>query len=349
MRTRLIPALFAPLLFACLLSCNSGTAEKNAKNKRPATILSVEGYIVKPTMLVNTIAVSGTLLPFEETVLMPETSGRVVMINLPEGKFVKQGTVLVKLFDGELQAMLQKSKTQLQLAEQTEKRQNELLKINGISQYDYDQTVFQINSIKDDIDLLEVQIGKTELKAPFDGVIGLKNISVGTQATTSTAVATLRMISRLKLDFSVPEKYSREIIPGKILTFTVEGDSSRNSAVVMATEEGIEQDTRNLKVRAVVDHVTPALKPGAFANVELELGKNPNALLVPTQAIIPQARSKKLIVARNGKAQFITVTTGIRKPASIEVLNGIHSGDTVVTTGIVFLKPDAGLKFSRIK
>jgi membrane fusion protein (multidrug efflux system) len=98
-----------------------------------------------------------------------------------------------------------------------------------------------------------------------------------------------------------------------------------------------------------VDHVTPALKPGAFASVELELGRNPNALLVPTQAIIPQARSKKLIVARNGKAVFITVTTGIRKPASIEVLNGIQSGDTVVTTGIVFLKPDADLKFSKVK
>jgi membrane fusion protein (multidrug efflux system) len=117
----------------------------------------------------------------------------------------------------------------------------------------------------------------------------------------------------------------------------------------MATEEGIEQDTRNLKVRAVVDHITPALKPGAFANVELELGRNPNALLVPTQAIIPQARSKKVIVARNGKAVFLTVTTGIRKPASIEVVTGIQIGDTVVTTGIVFLKPDADLKFSKIK
>jgi membrane fusion protein (multidrug efflux system) len=348
MRTRLILFLFAPLLFACIPSCSSGTS-KNAKNKRPTTILSVEGYIVKPTLLVNTISVSGTLLPFEETVLMPEASGRVVMINLPEGKFVKQGTVLVKLYDGELQAMLKKSQTQLQLAEQTEKRQSELLKISGISQYDYDQTVFQVNSIKDDIDLLNVQIGKTELKAPFDGVIGLKNISVGAQANSSTAVATLRMVSRLKLDFSVPEKYSSELIPGKLLTFTVEGDSAKNSAVVMATEEGIEQDTRNLKVRAVVDHVTPALKPGAFANVELELGRNPNALLVPTQAIIPQARNKKVIVARKGKAVFLTVTTGIRKPDAIEVLNGIQTGDTVVTTGIVFLKPDADLKFSKIK
>jgi membrane fusion protein (multidrug efflux system) len=348
MTTRLISLFFAILIVNGITSCHSGSKNKNTKDKRPAVILSVEGYVVKPTLLSVTIQVSGTLLPFEETVLMPETSGRVILVNLPEGNFVKKGTVLVKLFDGELQAQLKKSQTQLQLAEQTEKRQGELLKVSGISQFDYDQTVFQVNSIKDDISLLNVQIGKTELKAPFDGVIGLKNISVGAQATSSTAVATIRMVNRLKLDFSVPEKYSREIVPGKLLTFTVEGDSAKYTAVVMATEGGIESDTRNLKVRAVVDHVSPRLKPGAFATVELELGKHTDALLVPTQAIIPQARSKKIIVARDGKAEFITVNTGIRQAAFIEVLNGIHSGDTVVTTGIVFLKPDARLKFSKV-
>jgi membrane fusion protein (multidrug efflux system) len=348
MRILLIPFLFAIFIITGATSCSSGSKDKNATDKRPSVALSVEGYVVKPSVLVVTIDVSGTLLPYEETVLMPEAGGRAVMVNLPEGKLVKKGTVLVKLFDGELQAQLKKSQTQLQLAEQTEKRQQELLKVSGISQFDYDQTVFQVNSIKDDIELLDVQIGKTELKAPFDGVVGLKNISVGAQVTTSTALATLRMINRLKLDFSVPEKYSKEIIPGKELTFTVEGDTVKYSAVVMATEGGIESDTRTLKVRAVVDHVSRGLNPGAFARVEMELGKHNDALLVPTQSIIPQARSKKLIVARNGKAQFLTVNTGIRKAAFIEVLNGINIGDTVVTTGIVFLKPDALLKFSKV-
>ena len=348
MRTRLISLFFAILIVTGIISCHSGSKNKNTKDKRPAVILSVEGYVVKPRLLSVTIQVSGTLLPFEETVLMPETSGRAIMVNLPEGNFVKKGTILVKLFDGELQAQLKKSQTQLQMAEQTEKRQKELLEVSGISKFDYDQTVFQVNSIKDDISLLNVQIGKTEMKAPFDGVIGLKNISIGAQATSSTAVATIRMVNRLKLDFSVPEKYSREIVPGKLLTFTVEGDSAKYTAVVMATEGGIESDTRNLKVRAVVDHVSPGLKPGAFATVELELGKHTNALLVPTQSIIPQARSKKLIVARDGKAEFITINTGIRQAAFIEVLNGIHSGDTVVTTGIVFLKPNADIKFSKV-
>jgi membrane fusion protein (multidrug efflux system) len=279
---------------------------------------------------------------------MPEVGGRVVMANLPEGKFVRKGTLLVKLFDGELQAQLKKAQTQLQLAEQTEKRQRELLKVSGISQFDYDQTVFQVNSIRDDIDLLKVQIGKTELVAPFDGVIGLKNISVGAQVTTSTSLVTIRNIDRLKIDFSVPEKYSKEIVPGKKILYTVEGDTLQYDAEVIATEEGIESSTRNLKVRAVETHPTPSLKPGAFARVLMELGHKPDALMVPTQAIIPQARQKRLIVARNGKAEFLTVRTGVRKESVIEVLEGIRPGDTVVTTGIVFLKPGSDLKFSKV-
>jgi membrane fusion protein, multidrug efflux system len=336
------------LLFTGLSSCHVGSKKKDTESRRPLALLSVEGFVVHPSLLIETIQVAGTLKPFEETVLMPEVAGRVVMVNLPEGKFVKKGTLLVKLFDGELQAQLKKAQTQLQLAEQTEKRQGELLKVSGISQFDYDQTVFQVNSIKDDIDLLKVQIGKTELVAPFDGVIGLKNISVGAQVTSSTSLVTIRNVNRLKIDFSVPEKYSRDIVPGKKVLYTVEGDTLQYDAEVMATEEGIESSTRNLKVRAVDEHPTPSLKPGAFARVVLDLNQHPDALMVPTQAIIPQARGKKIIVARNGKAVFIPVLTGIRKEATIEVLKGIKNGDTVVTTGIVFLKPNADLKFSKV-
>ena len=158
----------------------------------------------------------------------------------------------------------------------------------------------------------------------------------------------ISLVEKLKLDFSVPEKYSREITPGKKLTFTIEGDTIRYSATVLATEEGIESETRNLKVRSIVDHASSGLKPGSFATVELELGKHEHALLVPTQSIIPQARSKKVIVANNGKAEFREVTTGIRKPDLIEVLKGVNPGDTVVTTGILFLKPKADLKFSKV-
>ena len=132
------------------------------------------------------------------------------------------------------------------------------------------------------------------------------------------------------------------------MKFSVQGDDAMHDATVMATEEGIDVTTRNLKARAVVKNKDAALKPGAFANVELELGENKNALMVPTQAIIPQERTKQLIVAKNGKAKFVTVTTGVRQASNVEVLDGIAAGDTVVTTGLLFLKPGADLKFSKV-
>jgi membrane fusion protein, multidrug efflux system len=336
------------LVSAVLYSCHSGAAENKTVN-RQAVNLKVEGVIVNPSVLDQTISISGTLKPFEETVLMPEVPGRVVGINLTEGGFTKKGTLLIKLFDGDLQAQLKKSQAQLQLEQQTETRQSELMKVNGISQLDLDQTILQINSIKADIEVLTVQINKTEVRAPFDGTIGLRNISIGAQVTTATALATIRDVHHLKLDFSVPGKYSSTIKPGFKVQFSVRGGEKKYDATVMATEQGIESDTRNINGRAIVQSDVSSLTPGEFANVELRLSENKSALMVPTEAIIPQARTKQLIVAKKGRASFVTVMTGIRNESSIQILSGINPGDTVVTTGILFLKPNAILNFSKVK
>jgi membrane fusion protein (multidrug efflux system) len=329
-------------------SCSSESGNKNNAAKQVNVISDIEGYIVKPSVIDQTISISGTIKPMEETVLMPEVAGRVVMINLEEGKYVKQGTILIKLFDEDLQAQLNKSKAQLELAEQTQIRQGELMKVNGISLLDYDQSVLQVHSIKADIEVLKVQIRKTEVHAPFDGVIGLRNISLGAQVTPSTSLATIRSIKQLKLDFSVPEKYSTQVKPGSKVQFTIQGDDNKHEAIVMATEEGIDPGTRNLKVRAMVKMDSSLFIPGTFANVELRLNENKNALMVPTQAIIPRERDKQLIVARSGKAQFIKVKTRIRQESMIEVTEGIQPGDTVVTTGILFIKSGASLKFAKV-
>jgi membrane fusion protein, multidrug efflux system len=340
--------LFLSVPFLTVLnSCNSGANGSGQGAKQGTGQLFVDGYIVKTSVLDQTITTSGTLLPFESTVLMPDVSGRVVYVDLPEGKFAKKGTLLVKLFDGDLQAGLKKLQTQLKIAEQTRKRQGELLAVNGISQLEYDQTDLQVNSILDDIEVMKVQISKTEVTAPYDGIVGLRNVSVGAQVNTSTPLATIRMVNRLKLDFSVPEKYSNEIREGKKVEFTVQGDETKYEATVMASEEGIESQTRNLRVRATVNGNVSALKPGAFANVELALNENKDALMIPTQAIIPQEMDKKVIVSRGGKAVFVTVKTGIRQVSKLEVTEGLKAGDTIAVSGLLFLKPRSPIKFSK--
>ncbi len=329
-----------------LSGCNSDKKENKSKEKPQA---KVDAFIVTPSLLINEISVSGSLLPYEEVKLMNEIAGRVVQINLPEGKFVKKGSLLVKLFDDDLQANLKKLQTQLAIQEKIYKRQSELFKANGISQSDFDQTYLQLNTIKADIEVQKSMIRKTEVLAPFDGTIGLRNISLGAYIASSTVLSTIRMDDKLKLDFSIPEKYSGEIKTGFKVKFTVHGDDKQYDATVLATEGGIEANTRNLKVRAIVNSNSNKLVPGGFTNVQFTLGENKNAILIPTQAIIPQERNKSVIVAKDGKAHFVVVRTGIRKASSIEILDGLNIGDTIITNGLLFLKEGANISFSTVK
>jgi len=339
------------ILFAyfTLSACGPKNKKEDIRSVRMRQIPKVDAYVVAPSTLVNQITVSGSILPFEEVELKNEVPGRVVVLNLPEGKFVREGTLLVQLFNDDLQANLHKLETQLEIQEQILKRQNELLKVNGISQTEFDQASLTVNSIKAEIEVVKAQIRKTEILAPFDGVIGLRKISPGAVVSTSTPLATIRQENKLKLDFNVPEKYSRMISPGLNVSFMVQGDGTVHSASVMATEKGIETSTRNLRVRAVIDQPSKSLIAGAYANVQLLLDENSNALLIPTNALIPRERTKSVILARQGKAHFVEVQTGIRTTGSIEILSGVEPGDTVITSGILFLKEGMKLGFSEIK
>lgn len=347
--------IFLPLSFAALLiwAACSGSDPKSstpapAAGKPAFSVAAIEGFIVKTTVLSEDVTAAGTLLPTEETELHPEASGRVVSINLPEGRAVRKGEILLKVFDQDLRTQLQKLETQLKQAEITEQRLGDLLKVKGVSQQEYDLAALQVQTLKSEMELVRINIGKTELRAPYDGVIGLRRISPGAYVTPANAVATIRASGALKLDFAVPEKYGAQLQPGQIVSFHVEGNTTEYTATVVATEQSITADTRNLDVRAMVKNKT-GLLPGAFAEVNLSLGKKNQALMIPSQAVIPQARDKKVIVNRGGKAQFVTIKTGVRQAEMVEVTSGLQAGDTIATTGVLFLRPDAPLQFSKVE
>lgn len=347
------------LLFVAALFFFSACGKSDSKNEAappPAqkaggsfNVVAVEGFVAKPSQLTESVTASGALLPAEETELHPEASGRVVSLNLPEGRNVQKGDLLLKIFDEDLKTQLRKLETQVKQAEITESRLAELLKVKGVSQQEYDLAALQVQTLKSEMDLVRIGIAKTELRAPYDGVLGLRNISLGAYVTPATAITTLRTTSALKLDFSVPEKYSSLLRIGQIVRFTVEGNASPFTAKVLATDQNIMADTRNLTARALVQGNQRGLLPGSYAEVTLSLGDKMSALMVPSQAIIPQARDKKLIVSKNGKAVFMTVKTGVRQAGMVEILEGIQSGDTVAVTGMLFLRPDAPLRFSSLK
>ncbi|HKH61724.1 MAG TPA: efflux RND transporter periplasmic adaptor subunit [Flavitalea sp.] len=339
------------LLLLVLLSCenkNKNTPQANAAAQRGNRPMQAEGFIVKTKSLSENIEVPGTLLPFEETEIRPEISGRIVYLNVPEGRFVTKGTILAKLFDGDLQAQLKKLQVQLEIAQQTASRYKELLKIGGVSQQEYDLTELQVNNLNADIELVRVDIYKTNIRAPYSGRIGLKSISNGAYVTPVTIITTISQVSKLKMEFTVPEKYSDNMRRGRIVNFTVSGSNNKFTSSVMATESNIEANTRTLKVRSVVDGNHPSLVPGAFAKVTLEMDKNDEALVIPTQAVIPQARNKRVILYRNGEAKFEIVSTGIRDSSFVQITEGLKAGDTVVTTGLLAIRPDSKIQLSKI-
>ena len=342
-------SIFLFTLFSCKEEKKSGPAGPGGGPGARNAPLQVEGFIVRSQTLSEKIEVPGTLLPFETTEIRPEISGRIVDLNIPEGRFVRRGTVLVRLFDGDLQAQLRKLEVQLSIAEKTAERQKELLKINGISQQEYDLNELQVNNLKADIELLRVDINKTRIRAPYDGQIGLKNISLGAYVTPSNILTTISQVSNLKLEFTVPEKYSEEMKNGKRISFSISGVNKNYSATVIATETTIEANTRSMKVRANVRERDNSLVPGAFAKISLDLGENADALIIPSQAVIPQARNKRVILYKSSKPQFQIVTTGIRDSTFVEITEGLNAGDTVILTGLLAIREDSKIMLTKVQ
>jgi membrane fusion protein (multidrug efflux system) len=344
--------LVTAISFIFFISCSNESRKddppKNKSQSNAHSTLSVEGYIIYPSVLHSGIEVAGTLLPFEETEIHPEVSGKVTYLAIKEGAHVQKGTLLARLFDGDLQAQLHKLSVQLQIAQKTQERQEELLKIGGISQQDYDLSVLDVSTIKADMQVLQASIDKTIIRAPFNGKIGFKNISIGAFITPETVITTIRQDNKLKLEFSVPERYTPKVGLGNVINFTTESSNKKYQAKIYATESGITAENRSLKVHAIVENTDKNITAGSFAKVYFDMGDNNDAIMIPTQCIIPQARDKEVIVYNGGTAQFKTVTTGTRDSSRVEILSGLSIGDTVITTGLLSIKPGAKINLSSL-
>ncbi|MBL7763197.1 MAG: efflux RND transporter periplasmic adaptor subunit [Chitinophagaceae bacterium] len=341
------------ILIIVLISCGEkekkiAAPQQNGAANRPAVAMQVDGFVVKPKSLSDNVEVPGSLIANESTEIHPEISGRVVQLNVGEGRQVSRGTLLAKLYDGDLQAQLKKLQVQLQIAKQNEDRSSQLLKIQGISQQDYDASLLNVNNINADIEIIRTSIIKTEIRAPFNGKVGLKNISIGAFVTPATIVATIQQTDVLKLDFAVPEKYTAQIKTGQLVSFTTEGSSKKYTAKIMATESGVTENTRSLMIRSIVQNKDAALAPGVFAKVIMNFDPDPNAIVIPTQAVLPQARGKKVIVYQGGIAKFVDVTTGIRDSSQVQIVTGLKAGDTIVTTGLLSIRPEGKIAINKI-
>lgn len=311
----------------------------------PVTAVNI--FVTSFATLDNAVTSAGTVFPNEEVQLMPETAGRIVALNIKEGSRVAAGQVIAKIKDTDLQAQLKKINYQIELAKQTDARQKKLLEINAISREEYEITSNTLNTLDADKEFLEVSIDRTIIKAPFSGKISFKNVSQGAFVTTATSLATLVQTNPVKIDFTIPEKYSTQLRLGSNIKFEVEGQTTSYSASIVAIDPKIDPNLRTLKVRALAQNPNDRLIPGMFVKVTLDLDIS-QAIMVPTEAIIPVLKGKKVYVMQNGKVAEKMVETGLRTDKNIQITSGLTSGDSLIVSGIMALKKDAPVKVKQV-
>lgn len=343
------PVVFS-LLMLLLIAVYTSCRDKNYNTNSPATQkpVNVSGIVVMPKEIENKIYTTGSILANEEVEIRSEVSGRVVKINFTEGGFVNKGDLLIKINDVDLQAQLKKLLIEESLSKEDVYRKTKLLELAAISQEEMDIAKNQLGVIQADIELVRSQIAKTEIFAPFGGQIGLRYLSPGGFATPSILIARLMEVDPVKIEFAVPEKYLGKIQNGSTIFFRTDSYDSTFRGIVYAVDPKIDPSTRSLSIRARCQNKEKLIFPGSFAKVEIVIEKLTDALIIPSQAIIPDIRGEKVYVRENGMVKIVYVTTGIRGEREVQVSSGLQPGDTVITTGLLQLrenmKVDVGVK-----
>lgn len=327
---------------------SSSGEEQSAAASAASSLLEVEAVEVDYETIEDEIFSSGTIQANEVVELSSESSGIVTEIYFEEGREVQDGELLLKINDSELQAQKQRAEFRLNLAEQREDRQRRLLERGGISQEDYDATLNEVNVLRSEIQLINAQIDKTEIRAPFSGVIGLKYISVGSYIGPNTRIASLQEVDPIKIDFSVPERYIARVTVGDEINFTVQGVDSTFTGEVYAIEPRINTETRTLQIRAISENEDQLLYPGAFANITLILDEINDALMVPSISIIPGLNSQKVFVVNEGVVEEKIIRSGIRNSEKVQVVEGLQQGDIVLTTGLLQVRPGMEVNITEI-
>ena len=311
--------------------------------------LSINAIVLNPESLTDVFKTQGVLLPDEEVDLIFEISGKITKITFKEGSFVNKGQLLAKVNDAPLQAELKKLEAQLPLAQERVYRQRTLLDKDAVSQEAFETVTTDLDKLKADVELVNARIAQTELRAPFSGMIGLRMVSEGTYASPQVVVSKLTKISPLKIEFSVNERQVNEIGDGTKLNFTIDNDLNIYSATVYAIETTLEGNTLTLKARARYNNPGGKLKPGRYANIEIQLSEMTNTLVIPSIASIAEMGQDIAYTYKNGKAHRVVLTKGLRTASSVQIIEGLNIGDTLLTTGVMQLRDGMNVSIAELK
>ena len=317
------------ILFSCTDTAKSPPG--NGGNRS----LQADVVVVQPENLNEKYYSTGTLVPAEEVMLKSEISGRITELFFVEGQSIAKGSRIFSIDDSEYQAELKKLLVQLDLAKSELKRNEDLFRENALSQELYDASVNRVAELESDIALIRVRIDRCHIRAPFNAKAGLRLVSPGAYVTAGQELIRLVQTDPIKIAFEVPEKLASQIKTG-LQVFAVVGETNDTfKAHVYATDAAIDPGSRNLKVQAKTDNPGQALIPGTFVKVILNMEEIPDAVMLPSEAIVPELNAEKVFTLKNGQVQETQVKTGLRTESRIQITQGLSAGDTVLVTGIL--------------
>lgn len=332
------------LVLICLKIFRDSKKEKTDSAKPQVQAVQAECCIAKDTLIDFSFKAVGSTRANESVVVVSEIPLRLLSIHFKEGSRVKKGDLLFQLDDSEWTANIKKVKARLELAVETEKRNKDILESGGISQQAYDEAVMNRKVLEAEVESLEVMIGKAKIRAPFSGMIGIRTVSEGAFLNPGKILTTLEDLTRLKIDFTIPESYANMVHKGDRFNFRVEGSPRKYTAVIDALSPSIDTKSGNLDVLAVVENPDPALKAGVTVSITLVTKSTVPTIYVPTQALIPTPGGYHIYTLKNGNADYRSVTTGIRSETMVEIVSGINQGDSVLVTGFMKVRPDSKVK-----
>lgn len=343
------PLLFILSIAVLVAACISKADSLNDTHAKTETVVvagtPVDGVVIQPGTVREELEVTGTLVANQRVEIVSELTRRIVKVHVKEGTKVRAGTPLFQLDDADLQAQLQRLRQQEKLALLNEQRLKDLLEHEAIAQQDYDEAITNLKVLEAQITEIQVTIGKTRIVAPFDGQVGIIKVYPGSVVSVNNVLTDIEDNRLVKVEFNVPEKYTNIIAPGSTHTFTIASDKKQYSATVAARAASLSENTRTLLVHAVAANPQGTLLPGQSARLKLALSTSGDALTVSSQALIPSSKGYTVYVSKHGMVAATPVEIGQRSAGSVEITQGLHKGDTVITSNLLRLVPGAPVQF----
>lgn len=336
---------FALLLIYLIIFAACSRKKDKATEQAPSIFL-VDAVKLVPQDFATQLKVTARILPFEQVEIKAPLAGTVLTIGVKEGQFVRQGELIVRLDDRAWIAQEKGLKAQLLSAAADLDRKKELLTLEGASQQDVDQAQATVDALAAQIEELNVKIGLANVKAPFDGKLGMRDFSLGTYLNQGQIITTLSQSWKLKIDFDFASQYKEQVKEGNKLNVISNNDTMQ--AVIYAINPIASNSSRMMQIRALVENNSKNFVPGDFTEVIVPIQIDEQALVVPSECIVPELNAQTIFVFHNGKAFRKTVELGARDEKWVQLLSGVSAGDTVLTTGLMRVKDNFPVKINRL-